>query len=154
MLKCNTVSGKTILLKIEMPLNSFLDNFQSPSQFFRRWRYSQNSINGMTNFQFGNFFITGGYYFHQVQSNKLEINYLFFLRKSSPIISTNLIQRIKKVVPNGFITIIESENTPELIQHPVGTHLMKPFGSNYATKRNSPISSSSSLKKVKTYCSV
>jgi hypothetical protein len=153
-MKSEIGTGNTILLRIEMPLGAFLNKFKSTSQFFRRWRYSQNSINGMSNFQFGNFFITGGYYFHQVQSNKLEINYLFFLRKSSPIISTNLIQRIKKVVPNGFISIIQSENMPELIQHPMGTKLMRTFGSFYATKRNSPISSSSSLKKVKTNCSV
>jgi hypothetical protein len=133
MMVYNDFSGNTILLKIEMPLNSFLDNFQSPSHFFRRWRYSQNSLNGMSNFQFGNFFIYGGYYFHQVNGYELVINYIFFLRKHSPLILSNLIQRMKKIVPNGNVELIEDKYILKFFRHPLGTKLMKPFGTCYAT---------------------
>lgn len=138
-----------IMIQVSIPLDSFLKRFKSSSQFFRRWRYSQNSINGMSNLQFGNFFLYGGYYLNQFKEENIQIQYLIHSKKKTPIIIGNLKQRIKKIVPEGEITL-ESEvekfkTLINLINHPSGTLLVGKFGSCYAAKTNSPIYSSSSL---------
>lgn len=136
-------------MQVSIPLDSFLKRFKSSSQFFRRWRYSQNSINGMSNLQFGNFFLQGGYYLNQFRDGEIQILYLIQARKKTPIIIGNLKQRIKKIVPESEISLdsdVENFKTLiNLINHPSGTCLVKRFGNCYAAITNSPIYSSSSL---------
>lgn len=133
-MKSEIGTGNTILLRIEMPLRTFLDKFKSPSHFFRRWRYSQNSINGVTNFQFGNFFITGGFYSNQIKDNQLLIHYLILTKVTSPIIKSSLKIRIQKLIPEGqvqFDTNTENFNTLlQLIKEPSGKFFIKSFGVN------------------------
>jgi hypothetical protein len=121
-----------ILIQVSVPLDSFLKRFKSSSDFFRRWRYSQNSINGMTNLQFGNFFLQGGYYLNQFRDGEIQIQYLIHSKKKTPIIVGNLKQRIKKIVPESDISIetdVENFNILfNLINHPSGTSLIKRFG--------------------------
>ena len=127
-----------ILIQVSVPLETFLKRFKSSSEFFRRWRYSQNSVNGMSNLQFGNYFLNGGYYLNQFRGNEILIQYLIHTKKKTPIITGNLIQRIKKIVPEGEITLdseVEKFNTLiNLINHPSGTCLVGKFGSRYSAK--------------------
>ena len=131
------MSENDILIQVSIPLDSFLKRFKSSSQFFRRWRYSQNSINGMSNLQFGNFFLHGGYYLNQFSDGEIKIQYLIHSKKKTPIITGNLKQRIKKIVPDGVITFdsdVENFNTLiHLIHHPSGTCLVKRFGCFYTS---------------------
>lgn len=143
------MSENDIMIQVSLPLDSFLKQFKSTSEFFRRWRYSQNSINGMSNLQFGNFFLQGGYYVNHFRDGEIQIQYLIQVRKKTPIIIGNLKQRIKKIVPEGEISFdsdIEQFNTLiNLINHPTGTCLVKRFGNCYAAITNSPKHSSSIL---------
>jgi hypothetical protein len=140
-----------ILIQVSVPIDTFLKRFKSSSAFFRRWRYSQNSINGMSNLQFGNFFLYGGYYLNQFKEGNIQIQYLIHSKKKTPIVIGNLKQRIKKIVPDGEITFdndVENFNTLiNLINHPAGTLLVGKFGNCYAAIKNSPKYSSSSSKK-------
>ena len=138
-----------ILIQVSIPLDSFLTRFKSSSQFFRRWRYSQNSINGMTNLQFGNFFLQGGYYLNQFRDGEIQIQYLIHSKKKTPIIIGNLKQRIKKIVPEGEIIVdreIEHFSTLlKLLNNHSETCLIGKFGSRYVNKTNAPKYSSSSI---------
>ena len=121
-----------ILIQVSVPIDTFLKRFKSSSAFFRRWRYSQNSINGMSNLLFGNFFLQGGYYLNHFRDGEIQIQYLIQIRKKTPIIIGNLKQRIKKIVPESEIFIdneIEQYNTLlNLINHNSGTSMIGKFG--------------------------
>ena len=131
------MSENDIMIQVSIPLDSFLKRFKSSSQFFRRWRYSQNSINGMSNLQFGNFFLQGGYYLNQFRDGEIQILYLIQTRKKTPIITGNLKQRIKKIVPESEISLdsdVENFKTLiNLINHSSGTCLIKRFGCLYTS---------------------
>ena len=121
-----------ILIQVSVPIDTFLKRFKSSSAFFRRWRYSQNSINGMSNLLFGNFFLQGGYYLNHFRDGEIQIQYLIHSKKKTPIIIGNLKQRIKKIVPESEIFIdneIEQYNTLlNLINHNSGTSMIGKFG--------------------------
>ena len=92
----------------------------------------------MSNLQFGNFFLYGGYYLNQFKEGDIQIQYLIHSRKKTPVVTGNLKQRIKKIVPEGEITL-ESEvekfkTLINLINHPSGTCLVKRFGNCYAPR--------------------
>lgn len=86
----------------------------------------------MSNLQFGNFFLQGGYYLNQFRDGKIQILYLIQAKKKTPIIIGNLKQRIKKIVPESEISLdsdVENFKTLiNLINHPSGTCLVGKFG--------------------------
>ncbi len=133
-----TGDSPVIVVSISAPLTDFLTEYLSPSEFYRKFSQSLQSVGGMSNRTFVRRVIKGGYYLHNVSGGKMDIDFIFILKpnRKTEIVLASIKMRFRKLLKKSEISITDFENKSndalrDLINLKGGRSLLQPIRESY-----------------------
>lgn len=137
-----TGDSSVIVVSISSPLKEFLTDYLSPSEFYRMFSQSLQSVGGMSNRTFVRRVIKGGYYLHNVSSGMMNIDFILILKpkKRTEMVLAGIKMRFRKLLKSSEITITDFEHKSnddlrELINLKGSGSLLQPIRESYFVKR-------------------
>ena len=133
-----TGDTSVIVVSISSPLQEFLTDYLSPSEFYRMFSQSLQSVGGMSNRTFARRVIKGGYYIHSVSNGKMNIDFILILKpnKRTEMVLAVIKMRFRKLLKSSEIIITDFENKSnddlrELINLKGSGSLLQPIRESY-----------------------
>jgi hypothetical protein len=133
-----TGDTSVIVVSISSPLKEFLTDYLSPSEFYRMFSQSLQSVGGMSNRTFARRVIKGGYYIHSVSNGKMNIDFILILKpnKRTEMVLAVIKMRFRKLLKSSEIIITDFENKSnddlrELINLKGSGSLLQPIRESY-----------------------
>jgi len=133
-----TGDTSVIVVSISSPLKEFLTDYLSPSEFYRMFSQSLQSVGGMSNRTFVRRVIKGGYYIHNVSNGKMNIDFILILKpnKRTEMVLAVIKMRFRKLLKSSEIIITDFENKSnddlrELINLKGSGSLLQPIRESY-----------------------
>ena len=133
-----TGDTSVIVVSISSPLKEFLTDYLSPSEFYRMFSQSLQSVGGMSNRTFARRVIKGGYYIHSVSNGKMNIDFILILKpnKRTEMVLAVIKMRFRKLLKSSEIIITDFEHKSnddlrELINLKGSGSLMQPIRESY-----------------------
>jgi hypothetical protein len=133
-----TGDTSVIVVSISSPLKEFLTDYLSPSEFYRMFSQSLQSVGGMSNRTFARRVIKGGYYIHSVSNGKMNIEFILILKpnKRTEMVLAVIKMRFRKLLKSSEIIITDFEHKSnddlrELINLKGSGSLMQPIRESY-----------------------
>ena len=107
-----TGDSSVIVVSIQTPIREFLSLYLSPSEFYRKFSQSLQSLGGMSNRTFVRRVIRGGYYLHNVSEGLMKLEFIFILKpnKKTQMVLLGIKMRFKKLLGNAEISVTDLEN--------------------------------------------
>ena len=107
-----TGDTSVIVVSISSPLKEFLTDYLSPSEFYRMFSQSLQSVGGMSNRTFARRVIKGGYYIHSVSNGKMNIDFILILKpnKRTEMVLAVIKMRFRKLLKSSEIIITDFEH--------------------------------------------
>ena len=137
-----TGDTSVIVVSISSPLKEFLTDYLSPSEFYRMFSQSLQSVGGMSNRTFVRRVIKGGYYIHSVSNGKMNIDFILILKpnKRTEMVLAIIKMRFRKLLKSSEIIITDFEHKSnddlrELINLKGGGSLLQPIRESYFGNR-------------------
>ena len=135
-----TGDNPIIVVSISTPITDFLTEYLSPSEFYRMFSQSLQSIGGMSNRTFVRRVIKGGYYLHNVSGGKMDIDFIFILKQNrkTEIVLASIKMRFRKLLTKSEISITDFEHKSNddlrtMISLKGGRSLLQPIRESYFT---------------------
>jgi hypothetical protein len=137
-----TGDTSVIVVSISSPLKEFLTDYLSPSEFYRMFSQSLQSVGGMSNRTFARRVIKGGYYIHSVSNGKMNIDFILMLKpnKRTEMVLAVIKMRFRKLLKSSEIIITDFEHKSnddlrELIKLKGSGSLLQPIRETYFDNR-------------------
>jgi hypothetical protein len=132
----------SLIIKVDIPLISYLKRFSTPSSYFRKFAHSNSSIGRRTNKAFFKKYVEGGGYRADIQHNNIKFIFIFKLKPGcrTLTIDTSIILRFKKLVDGtevhiGTIQDEENEDKIRMFTQRNGQYLFQSIGELYERRK-------------------
>ena len=129
---------KSIIVRVNMDINNFIEKFKSPSHYFRTLSHSNSSIGRRKNRDFFKRYVDGGAYRTDLTPSGLSFTIVLKYKDDvrTPTIDSSLKLRLLKLVSGSKVDInsLSDESNENLIRvftQRKGSSLFQPFGKVY-----------------------